>query len=101
MFGQLGILKFKDLFTLASALTALLAIFFAPINLLYSLVLIAASAFFDKLDGYAARALRQSNEFGKQLDSLVDAMAFGAAPAMIVWLTTQNLLGVNVHVMLS
>ncbi|MBI5636086.1 CDP-alcohol phosphatidyltransferase family protein, partial [Candidatus Micrarchaeota archaeon] len=101
VFGQLGILKFKDLFTLASAICALLAVFFAPISLFYSLLLIAASAFFDKLDGYAARALKQSNEFGKQLDSLVDAIAFGAAPAMIVWLTAPNLLGANIHVLIA
>lgn len=44
---------------------------------------IAAGAFFDLLDGMAARALRVSNPLGKQLDSLADMVTFGVAPALI------------------
>jgi len=38
---------------------------------------------FDYLDGKAARLLKKQNEFGKQLDSLCDAISFGAAPAVL------------------
>lgn len=48
-------------------------------------VLIFAGMLFDALDGSAARMTGQSSEFGAQLDSLCDAITFGAAPAVIVW----------------
>jgi len=39
----------------------------------------------DMLDGRVARATNSGSEFGEQLDSLVDAIAFGLAPAMITY----------------
>ena len=39
---------------------------------------------FDALDGSAARRLKQTSEFGAQLDSLCDAISFGAAPALLM-----------------
>ena len=39
------------------------------------------SALFDKLDGFAARLVNASSEFGAQFDSLADLIAFGLAPA--------------------
>ncbi len=48
-------------------------------------LLIFAGMLFDALDGSAARMTGQSSEFGAQLDSLCDAITFGAAPAVIVW----------------
>lgn len=38
----------------------------------------------DALDGRVARWAKQSSEFGAQLDSLCDAISFGAAPAIIL-----------------
>ena len=38
-------------------------------------------ALFDKLDGFAARLVNASSEFGAQFDSLADLIAFGLAPA--------------------
>lgn len=35
----------------------------------------------DKLDGFAARLVNASSEFGAQFDSLADLIAFGLAPA--------------------
>ncbi len=46
---------------------------------------ILAAAFFDFLDGMAARLLHAMSEFGKQLDSLADVVSFGVAPAMILY----------------
>src|SRR5579859_4659851 len=39
----------------------------------------------DKLDGLLASTLRASSEFGVQLDSLADLVAFGVAPAAIFY----------------
>ena len=38
---------------------------------------------FDGLDGRLARFARHTTDFGGQLDSLADAISFGAAPAII------------------
>jgi CDP-diacylglycerol--serine O-phosphatidyltransferase len=39
----------------------------------------------DMLDGRIARFTRTGSEFGEQLDSLVDAVSFGVAPALIMY----------------
>ncbi|MDZ7742059.1 MAG: CDP-diacylglycerol--serine O-phosphatidyltransferase [Bacteroidota bacterium] len=43
------------------------------------------AAFFDLLDGLAARALHAQSAVGKELDSLADIVSFGVAPGMILW----------------
>ncbi|QEG40684.1 CDP-alcohol phosphatidyltransferase [Roseimaritima ulvae] len=48
-------------------------------------VLIFIGMVFDALDGSAARMTNQSSQFGAELDSLCDAITFGAAPAVILW----------------
>src|SRR5262249_26384345 len=48
---------------------------------LLSAGLILLAMVFDMLDGYAARLVRAVSDFGGQLDSLCDAISFGAAPA--------------------
>ncbi len=48
-------------------------------------LLIFGGMVFDALDGSAARMTGQSSQFGAQLDSLCDAITFGAAPAVLVW----------------
>ena len=39
----------------------------------------------DALDGRVARATRTASQFGEELDSLVDAITFGVAPALIMY----------------
>jgi CDP-diacylglycerol--serine O-phosphatidyltransferase len=39
----------------------------------------------DKLDGFMAKLLNASSEFGAQFDSLADLVAFGVAPALLVY----------------
>jgi CDP-diacylglycerol--serine O-phosphatidyltransferase len=51
---------------------------------LLSAALILVAMIFDVLDGYAARRARCATEFGGQLDSLCDAISFGAAPAFLL-----------------
>jgi CDP-diacylglycerol--serine O-phosphatidyltransferase len=38
----------------------------------------------DKLDGFAARLMKASSEFGAQFDSLADLVAFGIAPVFLI-----------------
>jgi CDP-diacylglycerol--serine O-phosphatidyltransferase len=47
-------------------------------------LLILMAMVFDALDGYAARLAKAASEFGGQLDSLCDAISFGAAPAFLL-----------------
>ena len=51
----------------------------------YSAWLLIAAMFFDVLDGFVARLSKTASEFGGQLDSLCDAISFGAAPAFLLW----------------
>ena len=50
---------------------------------LSAVYLIALAMIFDALDGRLARFARHTTDFGGQLDSLADAVSFGAAPAII------------------
>ncbi|MDR3166249.1 MAG: CDP-diacylglycerol--serine O-phosphatidyltransferase [Synergistaceae bacterium] len=49
-----------------------------------ALVLVMA-VFFDYMDGKVARSLGGSSAFGEELDSLADALSFGAAPAFLIY----------------
>ncbi|MBA3672057.1 MAG: CDP-diacylglycerol--serine O-phosphatidyltransferase [Gemmatimonadaceae bacterium] len=44
----------------------------------------------DALDGRVARATNAGSQFGEELDSLVDAITFGLAPAMIMYFAVLN-----------
>lgn len=46
---------------------------------------IFVAAILDALDGATARLLKASSEFGAQLDSLSDFLAFGVAPSIILY----------------
>lgn len=47
--------------------------------------LIVGGMIFDALDGYVARLSRSASKFGAELDSLCDAITFGAAPAFLLF----------------
>ena len=47
--------------------------------------LIVVSMIFDGLDGRVARLTNTSSKFGIEFDSLADIVAFGVAPAMLVY----------------
>lgn len=51
---------------------------------------ILASCVFDGLDGKVARITNTQSEFGVQLDSLADLVAFGVVPAMMSYLWLLN-----------
>ncbi len=46
---------------------------------------IGFAVLFDGLDGRIARVTGTSSDFGRELDSLADAVTFGVAPAMLAW----------------
>lgn len=46
---------------------------------------ILLSGIFDALDGVIARLVRSTSEFGVELDSLCDAVSFGVAPSVMLW----------------
>ena len=52
---------------------------------------IILSVLFDKLDGFAARLVNASSEFGAQFDSLADLIAFGLAPAFCILFAYKGL----------
>lgn len=48
-------------------------------------ILLCLAAFFDLMDGRAARKLGGCCHFGEELDSLADAISFGVAPAFLMY----------------
>lgn len=54
---------------------------------------IFVSAFLDGLDGRAARLLNAQSPFGEQYDSLADCIAFGLAPAILLYSFALQSLG--------
>lgn len=53
--------------------------------LILSGALIFSSYWLDMLDGFSARKLNAQSEFGLQLDSLVDMVSLGVAPAVLAF----------------
>ncbi len=51
-----------------------------------AVIAIVAAAILDALDGASARLLNATSEFGAQLDSLSDFLAFGIAPSIVLYL---------------
>ncbi len=57
--------------------------YFAEHHFVVAAYLIFLAMVFDALDGRLARSARHTTDFGGQLDSLADAVSFGAAPAFL------------------
>jgi len=53
-----------------------------------SVMAVILAGLLDGVDGRAARLLKAQSKFGAELDSLADAISFGVAPALIVYLWT-------------
>jgi CDP-diacylglycerol--serine O-phosphatidyltransferase len=85
--GVVGLNKLiPNLMTLCAMAAGLAAIQFAWDNLWERAVLaILVAAMLDALDGATARLLNATSEFGAQLDSLSDFLAFGVAPSIILY----------------
>lgn len=89
-----GIYVLPNLFTTAS----LFAGFFGAIeaiqgNYMLACLAILSSLVFDGLDGKVARATNTVTRFGVEYDSLSDLVAFGVAPAVLVYMWALQPLG--------
>ena len=89
-----GFYALPSLFTLSS----LFAAFYAITSAFAGKYETAAMAMFvsmvlDGLDGRVARLTHTQSEFGAQLDSLVDMVAFGVAPAMVAYVWSLHSIG--------
>ncbi len=64
-------------------------------NLPAAIAAIAVAALLDSLDGRIARLLDATSKMGAELDSLADAISFGVAPALVlyIWKFEGNRLG--------
>lgn len=95
LFRQLIVIKRKDYLTLAAASCGLMTIYSTMMGYAGSWLLIVAAVVFDYLDGMISRMGKkpETNAFGRELDSLADAVAFGVAPAAIVLSVRPDLLG--------
>ncbi|MCD2324834.1 CDP-diacylglycerol--serine O-phosphatidyltransferase [Sphingomonas sp. IC-56] len=58
-----------------------------------AVLMVLAAAVLDGVDGKIARLVRAESRFGAELDSLSDAISFGVAPALILYLWSLNTLG--------
>ncbi|MCX8084680.1 MAG: CDP-diacylglycerol--serine O-phosphatidyltransferase [Calditerrivibrio sp.] len=77
---------FPNLITIMSMFAGFYSII-ASLNDLYvnAAYAILVSFVFDGLDGKVARLLNATSDFGVQLDSLSDLVAFGVAPAVLIY----------------
>lgn len=75
-----------NLITIANLICGLIAIIFVfQGNLIIGSLCIFIGAFLDFFDGLAARLLKITGEFGKQLDSIADMITFGVAPGFMLF----------------
>jgi CDP-diacylglycerol--serine O-phosphatidyltransferase len=54
---------------------------------------IGFAVLFDGIDGRIARMTNTTTEFGRELDSLADAITFGVAPAVLAWIWGFRMFG--------
>ena len=82
--------------TFLSLICGLASILLAAMgNLFTAGALIITCYILDMLDGLSARKLNATSDFGLQLDSLVDVVSLGVAPALLVF---QHLRGGELHI---
>ncbi|MFI9815244.1 CDP-diacylglycerol--serine O-phosphatidyltransferase [Saccharothrix variisporea] len=81
-----GVRLLPNAITVLAMCAGLSAVYFA-INGFYGAAIasIAMAAVFDGLDGRIARLLDATSKMGAELDSLADAISFGVAPALVVF----------------
>ena len=86
MIVQRGRFMVPNMLTLTSMILGLASIFYS-IQGLYQAAgwLIMFCVVFDKLDGSSARLFNATSRFGMELDSFSDFVAFGLAPAILVF----------------
>ncbi|MFC4604818.1 CDP-alcohol phosphatidyltransferase family protein [Rhodococcus kronopolitis] len=83
-----GLLLLPSTLTILALCSGLSAVKFAlENNLGAALAMIGVAAVLDSLDGRLARMLDATTKIGAELDSLSDAISFGVAPALVLYVT--------------
>jgi CDP-diacylglycerol---serine O-phosphatidyltransferase len=83
---QRGVIILPSAMTLANLFFGLWAVVSASRGQFMTAAwLIVWAAVFDTIDGRVARYTQTGSRFGEELDSLVDAISFGVAPALIIY----------------
>ena len=59
----------------------------------FAAIAILVAAVLDALDGTIARLLKAASDFGAELDSLSDVVAFGVAPGLIIYFWSLSTIG--------
>ena len=72
-------------FAITQIIDSVSAVNGADVHLDWAAKAICLAIPFDSLDGRIARLTNTTSEFGKQLDSLADAITFGVAPGLLAW----------------
>lgn len=62
----------------------------------YAAIMVIIGMLLDGLDGRVARMLNAQSEFGKELDSLSDVITFGVAPAVIMYVSVFQPMGIGI-----
>ncbi len=82
-----GVRLLPNAITVLAMCAGLSAVHFANVEMWGAAIAsIAAAAVFDGLDGRIARMLDATSKMGAELDSLADAISFGVAPALAIYL---------------
>jgi len=84
----LGVLRYSipNSFTALSLLLGLASIATTQVgDLTFAAWMIVWCGLLDTMDGVAARILKATSSFGAEFDSMADLVAFGVAPAMLVF----------------
>ncbi|MFB6318045.1 CDP-alcohol phosphatidyltransferase family protein [Saccharicrinis sp. FJH54] len=85
-----------SILTMLSLLSGITALFFVfNTDFQHAMIAILVAAFFDFTDGFAARLLNATSEFGVQLDSLSDMISFGVVPAVAATVFTASIIGLH------
>jgi len=80
-----------NMLTILSLCAGLSAIRYATLERWeHAVIAMMASAILDALDGRIARLLKGTSQFGAELDSLADLVAFGVAPALVLYMWALN-----------
>lgn len=97
-----GVYILPNLATAGSMFAAFLGMLFAiDGKFSHCAVAILISALLDGMDGKIARLTNTASEFGVQMDSLADAVAFGVTPALMVYLWQLQYIGDRIGLAVS
>lgn len=85
-----------NLLTSSNLATGCVGIYYVLlVNSSSAIYFVAIAAFFDFLDGFAARLLKVQSPIGKQLDSLADLVSFGVLPSFFIFTEFGSLNGIQ------